>query len=226
MGIAVAVLDELRLRRCLFLATTHYPEIKEYAAASPGLTNARMAFDRESLMPLYRLELGSAGESCALFIAEGLGMPRRMIERARAAAYGASAPRAIPPAPEPAQSVPPRAAPKLEQRREQPPKTQTRRLSFQIGDSVTVYPQKEIGIVCARANDRGEIGVQVKGVKKLIGHKRLRLLVPASELYPDDYDFSIVFDSVEHRKARHLMGKRHVPGNRIVLEPGEEEPCR
>ncbi len=71
--------------------TTHYPEIKEYAARQPGLINARMAFDKESLLPLYRLEIGEAGESCALYIAEKLGLPEHLLRRAHEAAYGSQA---------------------------------------------------------------------------------------------------------------------------------------
>ena len=48
--------------------------------------------------------------------------------------------------------------------------------------------------------------------------KRLQLKTPADQLYPEDYDFSIVFDSVENRKARHQMEKRHEPGLEIRLE--------
>ena len=85
-----------------------------------------------------------------------------------------------------------------------------------------VYPQKEIGIVCAPANEMGEVGVMVKKTKKLVPHKRIKLLVPASQLYPEDYDFSIVFDTVANRKARHLMGKRHVENNIAILSEGDE----
>lgn len=48
MGIAVAVLEELRKRGCLFLVTTHYPEVKEYGERTEGVINARMAFDKEA----------------------------------------------------------------------------------------------------------------------------------------------------------------------------------
>ena len=70
MGIAIAILESLRQCGCLFLVTTHYPEVKGYAEAADGVENARMAFDRETLQPLYRLVQGEAGESCALFIAK------------------------------------------------------------------------------------------------------------------------------------------------------------
>lgn len=40
------------------------------------------------------------------------------------------------------------------------------------------------------------------------------------QLYPEDYDFSIIFDSVENRKARHQMGKHHVEG--LVINAGAD----
>jgi hypothetical protein len=70
----------------------------------------------------------------------------------------------------------------------------------------------------------GEIGVQVKREKRLVPHKRVKLRISASELYPDDYDFSIVFDTVANRKARHLMGKRHVENNVAIVREGNQAP--
>lgn len=223
MGLAIAVLDELSAKKCLFVVTTHYPEIKEYAANRPGLINARMAFDKESLLPLYRLEIGEAGESCAFYIAERLGMPQHLLKRAHQAAYGNLM--------EPHQGVKqpdgvvsdkarPNAAllPQIVKEKAGPSQTPSRSEKFNIGDSVLVYPQREIGIVYARTDEKGEIGVQVKGEKKRINHKRLKLKLPASQLYPENYDFSIIFDSVANRKARHLMEKRHVEGNVIIMK--------
>ena len=54
MGIAVAILEELRKSECLFLVTTHYPEVKEYAEKTPNVINARMTFDKETLCPTYQ----------------------------------------------------------------------------------------------------------------------------------------------------------------------------
>lgn len=87
MGISIAILEELRQKQCLFVATTHYPEVKEYAANLPGIINARMTFNRETLSPKYQLEIGEAGESCALYIAKRLGFPEHMLELAKACAY-------------------------------------------------------------------------------------------------------------------------------------------
>ena len=82
MGIAVAVMEELKKSGALFLVTTHYPEVKEYAAKEEKLKNARMTFDKESLKPLYQMIIGEAGESCAFYIAKKLGMPDSMLKAA------------------------------------------------------------------------------------------------------------------------------------------------
>ncbi|MBE6904931.1 MAG: DNA mismatch repair protein MutS [Ruminococcaceae bacterium] len=224
MGLAIAVMDELCAKGCLFAVTTHYPEIKEYAANKPELVNAHMAFDKESLMPLYRLEIGEAGESCALYIAQRLGMPRQMLKRAHEAAYGNLKEESWPAS---SQSIAAFdkaiMAPKIIRQKDTAPAAQPRSSKFNIGDSVMVYPQKEIGIVYACANEKGEIGVQIKGVKKLISHKRIKLHVAASELYPEGYDFSVVFDSVENRKARRILERRHEEGNVVIIKEGENK---
>ena len=220
MGLAVAILEELLSQGCLFVATTHYPELKEFARITPRLINARMAFDRESLRPLYRLQLGEAGESCALYIAQRLGLPARLLRRAYSAAYGEEG---LPAQLRLRDGEEPDVVRKRTGMLE---KEATVRLikhdgeQFSLGDSVQVLPEKEIGIVCRRCNERGFLEVLIKREKKLVNHKRLKLLVPAEELYPDNYDFSIVFDTVANRKARHAMGKGHRPDLEIVIEKG------
>lgn len=226
MGIAISILEELMEKGCLFVATTHYPEVKEYAHKKEGLTNARMAFDRESLKPLYRLEIGEAGESCALYIAKRLGLPAKMLKRAYEEAYlkEGHTDRKIPEADflttSGNENTEARTIVNLNRIEDEKPKKQisTRSQRFQLGDSVMVYPQKKIGIVYRQANEKGEIGVQIQKSKELINHKRLQLIAPASEMYPEDYDFSIVFDSVANRKARHKMEKGYQPDLEIVYE--------
>lgn len=215
MGIAIAILEELLGKGCLFVATTHYPQIKEFAGKSEGLINAKMAFDRDSLKPLYQLEIGEAGESCALYIAKRLGLPKHMLERAYKEAY-CNDTKEIRNAIDSSfldTALEDKFHTKTIQIQKDKDKVpvSSRSLRFQVGDSVVVYPQKKIGIVFAQANEKGEVGVQIQKKKQLINHKRLHLKAAASELYPADYDFSIIFDSVENRKARHKMDKGHRP---------------
>ena len=227
MGLAVAVLEELRGRGCLFMVTTHYPEVKEYGERTEGVINARMAFDRESLRPLYRLELGESGESCAFYIAKRLGMPQRILNRAEKAAYGTVAGKTSKRPPEKTDPKPQQkaAASRIRPKRTEPDTGEKRRQrqtqigkKFALGDSVMVYPQKKLGIVFAPANDKGEVGVQIQKRKIFVSHRRLRLHVSAEKMYPPDYDFSILFDTVENRKARHAMERKLVPGLEIRHE--------
>ena len=227
MGIAIAILEELKKKECLFVATTHYPEVKDYADAAEGIVNAKMAFDRESLKPLYRLEIGEAGESCALYIAKRLGLPKHMLERAYQEAYCGSAEQARPIPDQsfladavdaPLEKSHPKVILSKIEKKQEPKPVCTRSQRFQLGDSVVVYPQKKIGIVFQVTDDKGNVGVQIQKKKEYINHKRLQLKVAASEMYPADYDFSIVFDSVANRKARHKMEKGYQENIEITYE--------
>ncbi len=218
MGIAVAILDELRKKNCLFLATTHYPEIKEYAKNTPSLVNARMAFDKENLKPLYKLQIGEAGESCALSIAKRLGLPKHLLERAKQEAYSGSFTKIAPTHPTKQTEHPTYSEKKAPSqiKRDIPKHTNDVKRKFDMGDSVTVLSENTIGIVYKPANDKGDFIVQIKGEKKILNHTKLKLKAKASNLYPPDYDFSIVFDTVANRKARHKMSKGHNPDLIIV----------
>jgi len=205
MGIAIAILEELRKCGCLFLVTTHYPEVKEYAERIEDVINARMTFDKETLRPTYQMVIGEAGESCAFYIADRLGMPNEMLKTAIRAAYGEEAVRNY-----------------RFQEKEQEERKGTRKISktkrkegnlglvdkFKRGDSVIIYPDKKIGIVCEPINAKGILRVQLANKKIYINHKRVKLHVAADELYPEDYDFSIIFDTVANRKVRHDMERK------------------
>lgn len=226
MGIAIAVLEALRKTGCMLVATTHYPEVKEYAEQAAGYSNARMAFNRETLQPTYRLEIGKAGESCALYIARRLGLPEPVLKLAQQQAYRGNAAVNAGIAPVLLQeegadkkTVGSGIGQEKIQRTQEPKAASAHAASFEFGDSVQVLPNRERGIVFCAANSRGEIGVQIKKEKRWILHKRLAIIAKAEKLYPPDYDFSVVFDTVDNRKARQKMEKgKHIPGNTIVYD--------
>ncbi len=83
-ALARALLSHLLHRGITTLVTTHHPELKAFAHATPGAANASMEFDLETLRPTYRLTIGLPGRSNAIAIAERLGMPERIIQAARA----------------------------------------------------------------------------------------------------------------------------------------------
>ncbi|MDO5695390.1 MAG: endonuclease MutS2 [Eubacteriales bacterium] len=83
-ALAQAILADLLQRRVATFATTHYSEIKYYATATPGVVNASCAFDVKTLRPTYKLHVGVAGKSNAFAISERLGLPKDIIEAAKA----------------------------------------------------------------------------------------------------------------------------------------------
>lgn len=82
-ALARAVLERLLEIGVLGIVTTHHPELKAVAAGTPGLENASVEFDPVTLAPTYRLVIGLPGRSSALEIAQRLGLPTPVIERAR-----------------------------------------------------------------------------------------------------------------------------------------------
>lgn len=225
MGIAAAVLEEIHKRGATMLATTHYSEIKDFAKNTSGFINGCMEFDINTLKPLYKLSIGKAGESNALFIALRLGMDKALIERAHKITYKETKeyteykPEIIEYAKASDEIVKQheevvekfKAVDKIKQASE----NKRVKPRFNLGDCVFISNMNRTGIVCELENNRGEIGVMVMKNKFKINHKRLSLYIEGQELYPDDYDFDIVFESKENRKKDKLMSKRHVEGMQI-----------
>ena len=65
-ALAIAILEECYQMGCITLASTHYGEIEQHAAAHPEFENAGMIFDKETLQPLYKLTIGTSQDSNAL----------------------------------------------------------------------------------------------------------------------------------------------------------------
>ncbi|KEQ27752.1 endonuclease MutS2 [Paenibacillus tyrfis] len=242
VGLSVAILEELHRRGSTVVATTHFTEIKNFADMTPGFENARMEFDADRLQPLYRLRIGEAGQSYAFLIALKLGLPAGLIERSReitARGLPESLPQgtqAAGPGPEPdeastadkddpqEETTPvPAPLPPSEKEPEdaaQPVPEEAPR-SFQLGDCVYIAYLGRTGIVFETEDARGNVGVMIQNQKFKINQKRLKLHIENKELYPDNYDFDIVFETKENRKKRKLMGRKHAPG--VTIETQSEE---
>jgi len=80
---AEVILEELAKRHSIGLVTTHYLNLKVMANHTKGILNGAMAFDEVHLQPLYKLTVGKPGSSYTFSIAERIGLPRNLINRAR-----------------------------------------------------------------------------------------------------------------------------------------------
>lgn len=82
-ALARSILAHLLKAGVTTFVATHFSELKAYAHTTPGITNASMAFDLDSLAPTYRLQIGLPGASNAFAIARRLGLSEAIINRAQ-----------------------------------------------------------------------------------------------------------------------------------------------
>ncbi|MBP0726577.1 endonuclease MutS2 [Bacillus sp. RG28] len=222
MGLATAILQELYRKGATILATTHYSEIKGFAETHEGFINGSMEFDLETLKPTYKLIVGKGGESQAFSIALRLGMHPKIIENAHEITYKEKKEYFV-------ENIDLFARKELEKQlavnrhnnRKQKgiPKEGNNVTKYVQGDNVQITSTGEFGIVYKGPDQNGNYIVQVKGEKITINHKRIKLYISAKELYPEDYDFDIVFESIENRKKSQLMEKKFVEG--LIIERNE-----
>jgi DNA mismatch repair protein MutS2 len=83
-ALAMAILDHFHAHGAWTLATTHHQALKSYAFATEGVLNGSMSFDEETLTPSFKLITGVPGSSNAFRVAETVGFPGEIIDRARA----------------------------------------------------------------------------------------------------------------------------------------------
>ncbi|MCL4505863.1 MAG: endonuclease MutS2 [Chloroflexi bacterium] len=82
-ALARAILEYLLKTNAFCMIATHYPELKAWAYMTEGAANASVAFDTETLRPLYKLSIGLPGRSNAFAIAQRLGLSLDILAQAQ-----------------------------------------------------------------------------------------------------------------------------------------------
>jgi dsDNA-specific endonuclease/ATPase MutS2 len=214
MGLAISILEALYNSGAMIVATTHYSEIKEFAEKASGFQNGSMDFDIETLQPLYKLIVGKGGESQAFSIAQKLGMPASIINRAKEISYDQ---------PKGEYNITPATFNRdnrNSQKKKAIPKDNLSKNTYQIGDAVWISQLQTKGIVVSTPNSMGEMELLVKGQKMTLNHKRVKPFIDAEELYPEEYDLNQVFDAKDVRKKKKMMDRKHVEG--LTIDHNEE----
>ncbi|OGO88845.1 MAG: hypothetical protein A2Y24_02120 [Clostridiales bacterium GWE2_32_10] len=212
-GLAIGILKYLHSKGGVVVSTSHYAKIKDFAHDEDGVMNGRMTFDDETLKPMYRLIIGESGESNAFNIALKLGMNCDVLESAYKITYGENKEF------KPIQMISVKCEKNYEvakkQKIKETPNILEKEEMFKIGDLVNVTALNKYGVVFALENKVGDVGVMVHDKKIYINKKRLKLHIEAKELYPEDYDMDIIFETKENRKKDKIMNRKYVKGLKI-----------
>ena len=82
-ALSLAIIEELKKKKCHFFVTTHLTPVKIYSATDDLLISASMEFDSETMKPTYRILMGVPGASHAFEIAEKMGLDKALIDNAK-----------------------------------------------------------------------------------------------------------------------------------------------
>ena len=82
-AIAEAILSEIDKRGVYGVITTHYTNLKLYAASGDtGVTNGAMLYDASRIEPMFTLEIGLPGNSFAFELARKMRLPENIVKDA------------------------------------------------------------------------------------------------------------------------------------------------
>lgn len=175
-AIAIASLSELINSGSIVIATTHYSAIKDYANKQANFITASMDFDLTTLQPTYRLKMNEVGDSRALWIAEKVGINKKVITEAKkilqTGKYPLKASKII---------------------FHEKTKSKYHNASLAKGDIVYLSNLKKEGIFYQKIQFKDEIEVFVDKEFVTVPLKRVKLLRQAKDLYPEGYNLDLLF---------------------------------
>ncbi|OON90503.1 MAG: mannonate oxidoreductase, partial [Candidatus Epulonipiscium fishelsonii] len=204
-GLAIAILEEVYKKGAITVATTHYGEIKNYSSSHPDFENAAMKFKKETLEPMYQLQIGQSGDSNALWISQKMGIQSNVLKRAK------------------------QYIDTKEYNFDFVDETKIRKKSeeivnkpyyiYQKGDKVYLSDKEREAIVYEGQDDNRNVKVLLDDEIIDIFEKRVKLLISATKLYPPDYDLNSLFVSFKDRKLEKDIAR----GSKKALKAIEKE---
>ena len=186
-ALAIAILEELYHKGCITVATTHYE-------GHPDFENAAMEFKKDTLDPLYKLNIGKTGDSNALYISKKMGISDSIIERTKkyieTKDYNYELIRSS----------------KIIKKKEEVEVLESQ-YNYCVGDRVILLDKNESAIVYKEINELNNLVVLYKNNFIEVNYKRVKLDLKASELYPEGYDLNQLFISYKERKLEHDINR-------------------
>ncbi|MFJ6210845.1 endonuclease MutS2 [Lysinibacillus sp. NPDC092081] len=189
-ALAISILEEFYHMGCITVATTHYGEIKRFSEMHSDFMNAAMRFNSETLEPLYKLVIGTSGESNALWISKKMNIRETVLQRAKG--YIDNKDYLL----ERVNDSKIRK-PKIEQERTKV------KYEFKKGDRVRLLDHDDVGIVYQEMDNFYNIVVFFEEEFIKVNVKRLALELSATKLYPEGYDVETLFVDYKERKLQH-----------------------
>ena len=208
-ALAIAVLEEFYHKGCITVASTHYGEIKNFSENHPHFENAAMEFKKDTLEPLYRLNIGRSGDSNALYISKKMGIPDHIIERSRryieSKDYNYDLVKES----------------KIKISSEETHTNINVNADFEKGDKVTLLDFNKSAIVYKEVDRFNNVTVFFDNEFKEVNYRRIKLELKWNELYPEGYDMNQLFTSFKERKLEHDIER----GSKKALKKIRKE-CR
>lgn len=186
-ALAIAILEEVYHKGCITVATTHYGEIKNFSEQHPDFENAAMEFRKDTLDPLYKLNIGKTGDSNALYISKKMGISDNIIERTK---------RYIENKRYNYELI--RDSKIIKKKDIKEDKGESYELT--VGDKVLWMDKNESAIVYKEKDIYNNVTILFNKEFVSVNYKRLKLEIKASELYPEGYDLNQLFVSFKERK--------------------------
>jgi len=190
-GLAISTLEELYMKGCITVASTHYGEIKKFATQHPDFENAGMLFDLNTLEPMYKLTIGKSEDSNALYISRKMGISEKIIQRAKGYIENREYNSEL---------IENNKILKESHSLKDDNSMSSTYVDYERGDRVWLLDKGDYGIVYKSVDHFNNVDVFYDKNIIPVNIKRLELKSKAEDLYPLGYDIDSLFTEFKVRK--------------------------